>query len=238
MFSKLAFVFFLPAFVLGQDYGAPAPGPASSPTPTTSAAATVPSASNSTGVIGIDVGANGKFVFSPANITAPVGTLVTFFFPGSIPHSVTQSSFADPCTHLTANTTASTPAGFDSGLVTSSTFTINVTDNQPIWFHCKQVTHCGLGMVGSINAPATGNTFDKFQAAALQLGSNAPTETGPAVTGGVHGVATAAPSSDVGQSSGGGSTGGGSTPKSDSVKVMASAGAAVLSAVLGGLMLL
>jgi len=97
-------------------------------------------------------------------------------------------------------------------------------------------------MVGSINAPATGNTYDKFQAAAIALGSNAPTETGPGVVGGVHGVATSLPTSDVGQSgstSGSGSSGsGGSTTKSDSVKVMASAGAAVLSAVLGGFMLL
>lgn len=41
-----------------------------------------------------------------------------------------------------------------------------------IWFFCKSPTHCGLGMVGSINAPATGNTFDNFQAAAVKIGSN------------------------------------------------------------------
>ncbi|KAF5330430.1 hypothetical protein D9619_005620 [Psilocybe cf. subviscida] len=247
MFSKLAFVFVLPALVLGQNYGAPDPAPASpASTPTSSAAATVPSApANTTGHINIDVGAGGKFVFSPANISAPVGTIVTFYFPGSLAHSVTQSSFANPCTYLAANSSASpsTPAGFDSGLVTASTFTINVTDTSPIWFHCKQVSHCGLGMVGSINADESSpNTFEKFQAAALALGSSgsAPTETGPGATGGVHGVATALPSSDVGQSgSGSGSSGsGGSTTKSDSVKMMASAGAAVLSAVLGGFLLL
>lgn len=30
----------------------------------------------------IDVGADGNFVFNPANVTASNGTLVTFFFPG------------------------------------------------------------------------------------------------------------------------------------------------------------
>ena len=29
----------------------------------------------------IDVGAGGNFVFNPANVTAPNGTLITFFFP-------------------------------------------------------------------------------------------------------------------------------------------------------------
>ena len=44
-------------------------------------------------------------------------------------HSVTQSSFADPCTYLAANTTAGTPAGFDSGLQESVQFSINITDD-------------------------------------------------------------------------------------------------------------
>ena len=45
-----------------------------------------------------------------------------------------------------------------------------------IWFHCKQVTHCGLGMVGSINAPSSGQyTFQAFQAAAKAIGSNEKT---------------------------------------------------------------
>jgi hypothetical protein len=83
-------------------------------------------------------------------------------------------------------------------------------------------------MVGSINAPATGNTFDVFQAAAKALGTSAPTETdhGP-VTGGVGGVATAAPSSDVGSSSG--SSGGSS---SSATKVVGSTGFALLTAAI------
>jgi hypothetical protein len=128
-------------------------------------------------------------------------------------HSVTQSSFGTPCTYLAANTTSNTPAGFDSGLQSSATFTINITDTSrehyplysffllktlyrslAIWFFCKQasqimylffgsenllnyryfeqVMHCGIGMVGSINAPATGNTYAAYLAAAKAIGSN------------------------------------------------------------------
>ncbi|EEB90876.1 hypothetical protein MPER_10859 [Moniliophthora perniciosa FA553] len=51
-----------------------------------------------------------------------------------------------------------------------------------------------MGMVGAINAPTSGNTFEAFQAAANQIGGSETTEpdNGP-VTGGVNGVATAAP---------------------------------------------
>lgn len=32
--------------------------------------------------------------------------------------------------------------------------------------------HCGMGMVGSINAPSSGNTYDSFLAAAKAIGQN------------------------------------------------------------------
>jgi len=226
MFTKSVAFFLLPAFAAAQYGGGPAP--ASGGSSTAAAAAVAPTApANTAGQINVNVGLQGAFAFSPPNITAPVGTLVTFYFPGgAIPHSVTESSFANPCTYLAASN-SSTAAGFDSGLVTSpATFTINVTDTNPIWFHCKAPTHCSVtGMVGSINAPATGNTFDVFQSAAKALGSSAPTETdnGP-VTGGVGAVATAGPTSDTGSSSG--------TTKSSATKVVASAGFALLSAAI------
>ncbi|KIK59644.1 hypothetical protein GYMLUDRAFT_44079 [Collybiopsis luxurians FD-317 M1] len=216
IFTKLASVLALSAAVLAQ-YGGPPPGSS-----TSSAPATAPSAPPDTpGHMNIDVAFNNTFVFHPKNISAPVGTLVTFWFPGgpnSIPHSVTQSSFEQPCTYLTANSTTGTGPGFDSGLTNSVQFTINVTDDQRIWFHCKQVLHCGMGMVGSINAPSNGsNTFDAFLAAATKIGNSEVTQTtGGPVTGGVHGVATATPAA----------TGTGSSSSS------ASANAVSMSAVL------
>jgi len=225
MLTKSAALLLLPALAAAQ-YGY-APPDSSAPSPTAAAAVTIPSApANTQGHINIDVGFQGKFVFNPPNVNASVGDQVTFYFPGSVAHSVTQSSFAAPCTYLVANASTNSSAGFDSGLVTASTFTINITDTQPIWFHCKQVTHCGLGMVGSINAPATGNTFTNFQAAAMNLGSSAPTETDHgAVTGGVHGIAFATPSSDTGAAAG-------PTKASSATKVVGSACVALLSAAI------
>ncbi|KAG6829847.1 hypothetical protein H0H92_003290 [Tricholoma furcatifolium] len=178
----------------------------------------------------VDVAFQETFTFHPSNFSAPNGTQVTFYFPKSVlhfiddlkidrsfsstglDHSVTQSSFAEPCTYLTA--AGNNSAGFDSGLQSAVTFNITIVDDtQPIWFHCKQVDGfiepkiividrlVSMGMVGAINAPTTGNTFEAFMAAAINIGNSEVTETGGPVTGGVNGVATAFPASDTGGAS-------------------------------------
>jgi len=179
----------LPILTAAQYGGGPAPSPASTgPVPAPSAPADTP------GHVNIDVAFNETFTFHPQSVTAGVGTIVTFWFPNTgLNHSVTQSSFDAPCTYLAAS--GSNPAGFDSGLQSFVKFSINITDTQPIWFHCKQLLHCGMGMVGSINAPTSGNnTYDAFLAAAMKIGPGEVTENdqGPK-TGGVHGNATAPP---------------------------------------------
>ncbi|KAH9977183.1 hypothetical protein BGW80DRAFT_839053 [Lactifluus volemus] len=165
-FSIALAAFFLPVLVNAQ-YDSPT-------SPTTAAGGSVPSAPPSTSTsINVDVFPGSQLMFNPSNFTAANGTTVTFFFPqSSIPHSVTQSSFAKPCTPL-AN-------GFDAGLQTAKQFTITITnDQQPIWFFCKAPTHCGTGMVGSINAPATGNTYAAFLAAAKAIGASEVTVSCP-----------------------------------------------------------
>jgi len=156
------------------------------------AALLLPVIVNAQTTVNVQVGAGGKLVYNPSNFTASNGTSVTFTFPtGSLAHSVTQGSFANPCVYL--NGTSGT--GFDSGLQTGKQFTIQITNDQiPIWWFCKNTGHCGLGMVGAINAPASGNTFEAYQAAAKALGANEPaiSDSGP-VTGGVAAVATATP---------------------------------------------
>ncbi|TFK71158.1 hypothetical protein BDN72DRAFT_482501 [Pluteus cervinus] len=128
-------------------------------------------------VVTIQVGAEastpgGIFQFTPPSITAANGTVVNFVFsgePGN--HSVTQSSFSNPCNP--------TSGGFDSGWVflpeagLSPSPQWNLTildDSQPIWFYCKQLLpapHCSAGMVGAINAPTSGSaTFSAYQSAA------------------------------------------------------------------------
>jgi len=120
------------------------------------------------------VGAGNTLTFSPPNVTANVGDTIAFQFQ-SKNHSVTQSTFANPCQIQT------TPAqGIDSGFQfvdnTSSTlpqwsFTVN-NASAPLWFFCAQTGHCQKGMVFSVNAKPDGpKSFAVYQAAAM---GNAP----------------------------------------------------------------
>jgi len=210
MFAKSLALFLFPALAAAQ-YGYAPPGPASpsgssaasaSATATATALAVAPTApASNSSQMNIDVAFNKTFVFHPPNITASVGTLVTFYFPNfGLNHSVTQSTFANPCTYLAANTSSNTTtAGFDSDLQSAATFTINITDTSPIWFFCKQIGHCGLGMVGSINA--IGDTYTQYLANAKAIGGNEVTTpaNGPVVAG-VHANATGPPVPDLSSS--------------------------------------
>ncbi|OCK81858.1 Cupredoxin, partial [Lepidopterella palustris CBS 459.81] len=131
----------------------------------------------------VTVGKSG-FVFSPDTITASVGEQVQFqFFPPN--HTVTQSSFETPCQPL--NSTS-----FFSGFMATSsspgpqTFTITITDTNPIWFYCSQTVpadHCAIGMVGVINPPTSGsNTLDAYKKAAANVQSSG---VQPSAQGGV-----------------------------------------------------
>ncbi|KAI0695720.1 hypothetical protein BC835DRAFT_932476 [Cytidiella melzeri] len=137
--------------------------------------------------------------FFPPNVTAANGTVVTFVFAGAPGnHSVTQSTFAQPCDPMAS--------GFDSGFVfipmnnTAAVPSWNLTitnDQTPIWFYCGQlapVPHCTQGMVGSINAQADGNrSFSAFKQAAIALnGTTTPGAPVPNLNG-VGANATAVP---------------------------------------------
>ncbi|KAI0282556.1 hypothetical protein BGY98DRAFT_1117484 [Russula aff. rugulosa BPL654] len=167
---------------------------------TLAAALLLPVIVNAQSSVNVQVGAGGQLVYNPSNFTASNGTTVTFIFPsGTLAHSVTQGSFGNPCVYL--NGAGGT--GFDSGLQIGKEFTIRITnDQEPIYWFCKNTGHCGLGMVGAINPPTSGNTFDAYVAAAKALGSNEPaiTDHGP-VTGGVGAVATATPAATSASSS-------------------------------------
>jgi len=175
--------------------------------------------------------AGGIFQFIPNTITAPNGTVITFKFigaPGN--HTVTQSTFADPCDPA--------PGGFDSGWVflpsalsETPEFNLTVTnDAKPIWFFCKQTNpapgHCEVGMVGAINAPSTGNTFSAFQTNAkafnktsgqgqgglVGIGASASAGVGPVPSPGI--AYTGVPLASSGASSAASSGGAAATPTS------------------------
>ncbi|KAH9970874.1 hypothetical protein BGW80DRAFT_1253702 [Lactifluus volemus] len=120
--------------------------------------------------------ATGGTIFNPNYINASPGDRVEFTFNPKN-HSVTQSSFANPCTHLNN--------GFDAGfhpVANASswdlpTFSITVNDTKPVWVYCRQAentagSHCGKGMVFGLNPGAEGsnNSFSLFQQAALKIG--------------------------------------------------------------------
>jgi len=127
----------------------------------------------------VQVGAGGQLAFSPTNVTAQVGDVVAFQFQGKN-HSVTQSTFADPCSIQT------TPAqGINSGFqpvaanateLPEWSFTVN-NATTPLWFFCAQTNpavHCHAGMVFSVNAnPDSVKSFAVYQAAAIALGNAA-----------------------------------------------------------------
>ncbi|KAF5379923.1 hypothetical protein D9757_007212 [Collybiopsis confluens] len=125
----------------------------------------------------IIVGNNGTLTYSPANITAQIGDTVTFEFHAKN-HTVTQSSFADPCTPLSLSSAGTT--SFDSGFMPVSvnatnfpTMTITINDTKPVWAYCRQtvpVSHCESGMVFSVNAvESSANSFEAFKAKAIAL---------------------------------------------------------------------
>lgn len=100
--------------------------------------------------IPITVGADAELAFNPQVITASVGDTLTFsYFPKN--HSVTQSSFTDPC-HPLAD-------GFFSGFQPLAAgpgpveFVVTVNDTKPIWIYCSQPSHCQKGMAMVVNQP-------------------------------------------------------------------------------------
>jgi plastocyanin len=84
-------------------------------------------------VIDVQVGADAMLMFNPPHVSAQPGDIIQFTFVGAN-HSVTQSSFADPCRKLVDN--SSTPIGFDSGFQfvgnSSNFLSYNVTVNNTV----------------------------------------------------------------------------------------------------------
>lgn len=144
----------------------------------------------------VTVGDSGSF-YVPAAIEANVGDIVTFQWTGKF-HSVTQSSFDNPCFPL--------PGGFDSGITGNSNgiltvpaWSLTITDTNPIYYFCKATSpmlHCTFGMVGTINVLESGSntSYTNFSLKAKAIVSPSPIPTGvpPALTG-IGALATSVP---------------------------------------------
>lgn len=152
--------------------------------------------------INVMVAQNGTLTFTPSSVTANEGDVIAFqFLAGN--HTVTQSTFTDPCTMLT------TPSpGIDSGFQPVSAdatmvpqYSFSVTNaSSPLWFYCRQGRHCEAGMVFAVN-PTADKTFDAFKAKATgtnttssSLGSSStPSQTGSSSSPSASGYSSSAP---------------------------------------------
>lgn len=130
-------------------------------------------------VIDIQVGGDGgATIFTPEAVFADPGDQVVYHFNPKN-HTVTQSSFAGPCTPKEGGFDSGFhPVGTDVATADRPTFTVNVNDTQPIWMFCNQArdtpnSHCGAGMIHAINCGADGapNSFTNFKNAALAIGA-------------------------------------------------------------------
>jgi plastocyanin len=129
----------------------------------------------------------GGLTFNPSQVQAKDGDSITFNFVAKN-HTVTQSSFANPCQRQAS------PLGVDSGhrpipadaaeaATVDKVWKITVANaTGPLWFYCAQGNHCQQGMVFAVN-PTAEKTFEQFTAnakAAAPAGGAAPP---PAATG-------------------------------------------------------
>jgi plastocyanin len=196
------------------------------------------SAANFTVIVGASANGQPGLVFVPQQVTAATGDVVNFEFRGGN-HTVTQSSFANPCAWQF--NTATNQNGFNSGFLPFnaasgqvSVYSLEVTDpNTPIWFFCGRPPHCKGGMFGAINAPTTGNrTFAQFTANVQTtdepgLGVTVPF-TPPTATSSSSGAAAPSNTNGAGGSSTAGSptnTGAGSPSSNGAATPSQSAGA-------------
>lgn len=168
----------------------PPPPPHKTKSHTTKATTTTPAKQTHT----VQVGALGELIFGPNQLDAAVGDIVRFDFL-KLNHSVTQSTFAHPCTYN---------GRFDTGLNQfnpkniSGKFLVDfqVNTTEPLWFywlvncsfiltipytcltHCSKqsfpASHCHKGMVLGINPK---DKFAAFLANAESEGGNSSVPT-------------------------------------------------------------
>lgn len=144
----------------------------------------------------VTVGFNDTLVFNPTTLTGVQNNDIVNFQFATKNHSVTQSTFAAPCTAAGVSSgfqNVSNPAG-----PTFPTWSITVENaSAPLWFFCAQTTanstHCEAGMVFAINPTATKN-FTAFQQLAMTPNASIPAGQNPAgsVISGTAGATEAA----------------------------------------------
>lgn len=172
----------------------------------------------------------GSLTYDPPSLTqVQNGDVVQFQFLDKN-HTVTQSTFANPCSNITdANgVVTGVDSGYQAVPAGATQFPVwQITVNNasaPLWFYCRQATHCQNGMVFAVN-PTAEKSFDAFKAAAaLSTSVNGSPNGNTGAAAGTNGTSTGT------GSTGTGSTGTGSTGTVAGGAVGTGAGAATPSA--------
>ncbi|KUJ11468.1 uncharacterized protein LY89DRAFT_555657, partial [Mollisia scopiformis] len=89
-------------------------------------------------------------VFTPSSVNASVGDSILFLFESGN-HSVTQSTFDNPCERLSGGLDSGYEANVNNADTTTPNYTISVTSSNSEWFYSKQGTECEDGMVFALN---------------------------------------------------------------------------------------
>jgi len=159
---------------------------------------------------------DGGLVFNPSSVVAAVGDNINFEFRAKN-HSVTQSTFADPCSLMTTPKTG-VDSGFQPVSATATEFPswgITIDDaSTPLWFFCAQTqpaNHCNAGMVFAIN-PTAEKSFDAYLANAKAAVVGAPAATGSGSASSSGTPATGTPAAPTTGGSATAPTSAGSTP--------------------------
>ncbi|RGP80604.1 extracellular serine-rich [Fusarium longipes] len=162
--------------------------------------------------------------FWPEKITAEPGTMVQFqFWTGN--HTVTQSTFDDPCMPI-GNVNSSiegvysgympVEASMSKGMI--PTYTITIKDKKPMWLFCSKAQHCQGGMSMVINEDSASNSTKTLsgyreKCKGATVSEVVPVKSGGAPSGGSGGNDTLP---GGGSSGGGGSSDGGDSSGDDS----------------------
>ncbi|KAG9234817.1 hypothetical protein BJ875DRAFT_440943 [Amylocarpus encephaloides] len=144
------------------------------------------------------VGGTAGLVYTPNEIQAAVGDMVIFTFMNAN-HTVTQSAFDQPCKKITPGMDSGFMPNPNNTMVPAPQMAMQVTVATPIWFYCRQKSHCGKGMTFSIN-PTAGKTQAMFQQLAIAqngTGALAPIQGGQASATAAPPAASAAPAAEA-----------------------------------------
>jgi len=228
---------------VGYEYTATSESTYTTADPTSSSApssTSAPESTNATTTHSIQVGPSGQLVYSPSNISANVGDTVAFFFNPKN-HTVTQSSFAQPCEKLEASTGK---VGLTSGFIpttvslTTANYSFVVNDTSALWFYCGQIGHCSRGMVFAVNADED-KTFAAFQANAERSNTSSTSSTPSAGSGGSTGSTGSATGASVTGTGASASSTSSSSSQNDNGAISTSVnfGLTAVLAVIGGAIL-